>query len=150
MTSSSNPRVLSGMRATGKLHLGNFHGALKNWIKLQHEYECLFFVADLHGLTTEYKTPKTIADSVWPMIIDWLACGLDPGLSHIFIQSHVPEVAELHLLLSMITPLSWLERIPTYKDQQEKLREKNLNTYSIANNGLKLSVPMAYFEGVKR
>lgn len=130
MTSfSSNPRVLSGIRATGKLHLGNYHGALKNWVKLQHEYECLFFVADWHGLTTEYKTPKTVADSVWPMIIDWLACGLDPGLSHIFIQSQVPEVAELNLLLSMITPVSWLERIPTYKDQQEKLREKNLNSY---------------------
>ncbi len=117
------------MRATGRLHLGHYHGVLKNWIKLQHEYECLFFVADVHGLTTEYKAPKIIGDSIWPMIIDWLACGIDPGLANIFIQSQIPEIAELHLLLSMITPLSWLERIPTYKDQQEKLREKNLNTY---------------------
>lgn len=129
MSSSSNPRVLSGMRATGKLHLGHYHGVLKNWLKLQQKYECLFFVADRHGLTTEYQNPKLIEQSIWPMIIDWLACGIDPGLAHIFIQSHIPEVAELHLLLSMITPLSWLERIPSYKDQQEKLKEKHLNTY---------------------
>lgn len=129
MSSSANHRVISGMRATGKLHLGHYHGVLKNWIKLQHEYECLFFVADWHGLTTEYRTPETIENSVWPMVIDWLACGIDPGLAHLFIQSQVPEVAELHLLLSMITPLSWLERIPSYKDQQEKLKEKHLNTY---------------------
>jgi tryptophanyl-tRNA synthetase len=129
MSSTSNPRVLSGMRATGKLHLGHYHGVLKNWVKLQHEYECLFFVADWHGLTTEYRSPDIIANSVWPMVVDWLACGIDPGLAHVFIQSQVPEIAELHLLLSMITPMSWLERIPSYKDQQEKLKEKHLNTY---------------------
>ena len=134
------------MRATGKLHLGHYHGVLKNWLKLQHEYECLFFVADLHGLTTEYQSPKIITESIWPMIIDWLACGLDPGLAHIFIQSQVPEVAELHLLLSMITPISWLERIPSYKDQQEKLREKNLNTYGFLGYPLLQSADIMIYQ----
>lgn len=126
---SGNKRVVSGMRASGKLHLGHYHGVLKNWVKLQHQYDCYFFVADLHGLTTQYAESGMIEDFLWDMVIDWLACGLNPNLCKLFIQSWVPEIAELHLLLSMITPLSWLERVPTYKDQQEKLREKDLSTY---------------------
>ncbi|WP_194865524.1 tryptophan--tRNA ligase [Alloalcanivorax profundimaris] len=122
-------RVVSGMRATGRLHLGHYHGVLKNWARLQHEYECFFFVADWHGLTTEYENPHAIQDHVWDLVIDWLAAGVNPGSATLFIQSQVPEHAELHLLLSMMTPLSWLERVPTYKDQQEKLREKDLSTY---------------------
>ena len=122
-------RVLSGMRPTGTLHLGHFHGVLKNWVKLQHEYQCLFFVADWHALTTHYESPEIIEKSVWDMVIDWLAAGVDPAQATLFIQSRVPEHAELHLLLSMITPISWLERVPSYKDQQEKLGEKDLSTY---------------------
>jgi tryptophanyl-tRNA synthetase len=122
-------RVLSGMRPTGALHLGHYHGVLKNWVKLQHEHECLFFVADWHALTTHYDTPQVIQQNAWEMVIDWLAGGIDPAHATIFLQSKVPEHAELHLLLSMITPLGWLERVPTYKDQQEKLTEKDLSTY---------------------
>ena len=122
-------RVVSGMRATGRLHLGHYHGVLKNWARLQHEYECFFFVADWHGLTTEYEDPHGIQGHVWDLVTDWLAAGVNPGSATLFIQSQVPEHAELHLLLSMMTPLSWLERVPTYKDQQEKLREKDLSTY---------------------
>lgn len=122
-------RVLSGMRPTGALHLGHYHGVLKNWVKLQHEYECLFFVADWHALTTHYDAPEIIENNVWDMVIDWLASGVDPAQATLFIQSKVPEHAELHLLLSMMTPLGWLERVPTYKDQQEKLSEKDLSTY---------------------
>jgi tryptophanyl-tRNA synthetase len=125
----TNNRVLSGMRSTGKLHLGHYHGVLKNWIRLQHEYECFFFVADWHALTTHYEDPSIIASSVWDMVIDWLAAGINPGAATLFIQSRVPEHAELHLLLSMITPLGWLERVPTYKDQQDKLKDKDLATY---------------------
>lgn len=126
---TQHQRVLSGMRSSGQLHLGHYHGVLKNWARLQHEYECFFMVADWHALTTEYENPAIIANSVWDMVIDWLAAGVDPGAAKLFIQSHVPEHAELHLLLSMITPLGWLERVPTYKDQQEKLKEKDLATY---------------------
>ncbi|ORU89975.1 MAG: tryptophan--tRNA ligase [Cycloclasticus sp. symbiont of Poecilosclerida sp. M] len=122
-------RVLSGMRPTGQLHLGHYHGVLKNWTELQQEYKCYFFVADWHALTTHYEDPSIIADSTWEMIIDWLAAGVDHGLADLFIQSSVPEHAELHLLLSMVTPLGWLERVPSYKDQQEKLKEKDLATY---------------------
>ncbi len=122
-------RVLSGMRPTGSLHLGHYHGVLKNWIKLQHEYECLFFVADWHALTTHYDNPLGIEDATWQMVVDWLAAGVDPSRATLFIQSQVIEHAELHLLLSMMTPLGWLERVPTYKDQQEKLSEKDLSTY---------------------
>jgi tryptophanyl-tRNA synthetase len=122
-------RVLSGMRPTGSLHLGHYHGVLKNWIRLQHEYECLFFVADWHALTTHYDNPLAIEDATRQMVIDWLAAGVDPAKSTLFIQSSVIEHAELHLLLSMMTPLGWLERVPTYKDQQEKLTEKDLSTY---------------------
>ncbi|MFO7706490.1 MAG: tryptophan--tRNA ligase [Halopseudomonas sp.] len=125
----SQRRVLSGMRPTGRLHLGHYHGVLKNWVKLQHEYECYFFAADWHALTTHYETPENIEQSVWDMLIDWLAAGVSSGSSTLFIQSQVPEHAELHLLLSMITPVSWLERVPTYKDQQEKLRDLDLATY---------------------
>ncbi|HAT1596225.1 TPA: tryptophan--tRNA ligase [Legionella pneumophila] len=126
---TSNKRVVSGMRVSGRLHLGHYHGVLKNWIKLQHQYDCFFFAADWHGLTTQYEEPNFIEKHLWDMIIDWLACGVNPGLCKIFIQSWVPEHAELHLLLSMITPLGWLERVPSYKDQQEKLKEKDLSTY---------------------
>jgi len=126
---TQHARVLSGMRPTGRLHLGHYHGVLKNWIKLQHEYECFFFVADWHALTTDYENPKGIPESTWDMVIDWLATGVDPDEATLFIQSRVPEHAELHLLLSMVTPLGWLERVPSYKDQQEKLKEKDLATY---------------------
>ena len=122
-------RVLSGMRPTGSLHLGHYHGVLKNWVKLQQQYECLFFVADWHALTTHYDTPEIIEQTVWDMVIDWLAAGVDPSQAILFIQSKVPAHAELYLLLSMMTPLGWLERVPTYKDQQEKLSEKDLSTY---------------------
>jgi tryptophanyl-tRNA synthetase len=117
------------MRPTGAMHLGHYHGALKNWVKLQSEHPCLFFVADWHALTTHYDDPSIIESSTWDMVIDWLAAGIDPSQATIFIQSKVPEHAELHLLLSMSTPLGWLERVPTYKDQQEKLADRDLATY---------------------
>ena len=126
---SANNRVLSGMRSTGRLHLGHYHGVLKNWIEMQHEYDCFFFVADWHALTTHYEDPDVIGKNVWDMVIDWLAAGVNPSTATVFMQSRVPEHAELHLLLSMITPLGWLERIPSFKDQQEKLKEKDLSTY---------------------
>ena len=129
MSLPPNQRVLSGMRPTGRLHLGHYHGVLKNWIDLQNQYECFFFVADWHALTTSYDDTGIIADSIWDMVIDWLAAGVNPGQATLFIQSRIPEHAELHLLLSMHTPLGWLERVPTYKDQQEKLKEKDLATY---------------------
>jgi tryptophanyl-tRNA synthetase len=122
-------RVLSGMRPTGRMHIGHYHGALKNWLRLQEEYECLFFAADWHALTTHYETPERIEDSVWEMFIDWLAVGINPNRATIFIQSRVIEHAELTLLLGMITPVGWLERVPTYKDQQEKLSDRDLSTY---------------------
>jgi tryptophanyl-tRNA synthetase len=126
---TTNKRIVSGMRATGSLHIGHYHGAIKNWVNLQHQYDCFFFVADWHGLTTDYDKPANIEGYLWQMVVDWMACGVNPGLSCIFIQSWVPEHAELHLLLSMITPLGWLERVPTYKDQQLKLVGKDLSTY---------------------
>lgn len=123
-------RVVSGMRPTGRLHLGHYHGVLKNWIELQHEYDCYFFVADWHALTTHYEEDSdSISSAVWDMVIDWLAVGVDPSRATLFIQSRVPEHAELHLLLSMITPVGWLERMPTYKDQQSKLSERDLSTH---------------------
>ena len=127
--SNQHARVLSGMRPTGRLHLGHYHGVLKNWLELQHEYECFFFVADWHALTTHYEDPTRIPESTRDMVIDWLAAGINPSSATLFVQSRVPEHAELHLLLSMITPLGWLERVPTYKDQQEKLKEMDLSTY---------------------
>jgi tryptophanyl-tRNA synthetase len=126
---AQHARVLSGMRPTGRLHLGHYHGVLKNWLELQHEYECFFFVADWHALTTHYEDPSLIPEATREMVVDWLAAGINPGSATLFIQSRVPEHAELHLLLSMITPLGWLERVPSYKDQQEKLKEKDLATY---------------------
>ncbi len=125
----SQQRVLSGMRPTGRLHLGHMHGVLNNWVKLQHEYECFFFVADWHALTTHYDDSLSLEQHVLDMVIDWLAVGVNPGSAALFVQSRVPEHAELHLLLSMITPLGWLERVPSYKDQQEKLQERDLATY---------------------
>jgi len=122
-------RVLSGMRPTGQLHLGHYHGVLKNWVKLQSEYECFFFVADWHALTTHYEDPHIIQESVWDMVVDWLAAGVDPNNATLFIQSRIPAHAELHVLLSMITPLSWLERVPSYKDQQLQLGDRDLSTY---------------------
>ncbi len=126
---TQNRRILSGMRPTGQLHLGNLHGALKNWAELQYQYDCYYFVADWHALTTGYDDTSKLEEHVWTMVVDWLAAGLNPGVCTLFIQSRVPEHAELHLLLSMITPLSWLERVPTFKDQQEQLVEKDLATY---------------------
>ena len=126
---AQHARVLSGMRPTGRLHLGHYHGVLKNWVELQHEYDCFFFVADWHALTTHYEDPSIIPESVWDMVIDWLAAGINHGEAKLFIQSRVPEHAELHLLLSMTTPLGWLERVPSYKDQQERLKERDLATY---------------------
>lgn len=125
----SQRRVLSGMRPTGRLHLGHYHGVLKNWIKLQHEFECFFFVADWHALTTHYGEVEIFENHVLDMVIDWLAVGVNPGSASLFVQSKIPEHAELHLLLSMTTPLGWLERVPSYKDQQEKLKERDLGTY---------------------
>ncbi len=122
-------RVLSGMRPTGSLHLGHYHGVLKNWLKLQAEYPCLYFVADWHALTTDYEKTGDLQQNCWDMVIDWLAAGIDPNQATLFVQSQVPEHAELHLLLSMIAPLGWLERVPTYKDQQEKLADRDLATY---------------------
>ncbi|HTV52702.1 MAG TPA: tryptophan--tRNA ligase [Steroidobacteraceae bacterium] len=129
---SSNPqtrRVLSGMRPTGPLHLGNYHGALRNWVDLQYQYECYFCVVDWHMLTTGYEETSHLPEYVHAVLVDWLAAGLNPGVATLFVQSHVPEHAELHLLLSMITPLGWLERVPSYKDQQSELKEKDLATY---------------------
>lgn len=128
-SSDSATRVVSGMRPTGRLHLGHYHGVLKNWVRLQYEFDCYFFVADWHALTTAYENPEHISRHTFDVVVDWLAAGLNPGSSTIFVQSRVPEHAELHLLLSMITPLSWLERVPSYKDQQQKLNDKDLATY---------------------
>jgi tryptophanyl-tRNA synthetase len=121
--------VLSGMRPSGKLHLGNYFGALANWLKLQKQYRCYYMVADWHALTSEYDDTSAVEPNVWDMVIDWLACGLDPAQCVIFRQSWVPEHAELHLLLSMITPLSWLERVPTYKEQMQEMKTRDLSTY---------------------
>jgi len=142
-------RVLSGMRPTGSLHLGHYHGVLKNWITLQHEYPCLFFVADWHALTTQYDDPHGIVGSSHDMLVDWLAAGVDPARAILFIQSQVPEHAELHLLLSMMTPLSWLERVPTYKDQQEKLENKDLSTYGFLGYPLLQSADILIYRADK-
>jgi tryptophanyl-tRNA synthetase len=122
-------RVLSGMRPTGRLHLGHYFGALSNWLKLQEQYDCFFFVADWHALTTHYEDTSSIAESTLQVVTDWLAVGLDPAKSTFFVQSNILEHAELHVLLSMITPLSWLERVPTYKEQIENLKDRDLGTY---------------------
>jgi tryptophanyl-tRNA synthetase len=137
------------MRPTGRLHLGHYHGVLKNWVKLQHEYPCLFFIADWHALTTNYDDVRVIEDSVWDMLLDWLAAGVDPAQATLFIQSRVPEHAELHLLLSMMCPLGWLERVPTYKDQQEKLSEKDLSTYGFLGYPLLQSADILIYRADK-
>ena len=128
-SSDSEKRVLSGMRPTGRMHIGHYHGALKNWVRLQHEYECFFFVADFHALTTHYQDQVDLEQFTFDMVVDWLTVGLNPSAATIFVQSKVPEHAELHLLLSMVTPNSWLERVPSYKDQQANIADKDLSTY---------------------
>lgn len=139
-------RVVSGMRPTGNLHLGHYHGVLKNWVKLQHEYECLFFVADWHALTTHYADTSNIKQDTFNMLVDWLSVGVNPSSATIFIQSQVPEHAELHTLLSMITPLSWLERVPSYKDQQNKLSNKDLSTYGFLGYPLLQSADILVYQ----
>jgi tryptophanyl-tRNA synthetase len=129
MHSGTRKRVLSGMRSTGKLHLGNYVGALANWVRMQDHYECFFFIADWHALTTDYADTSRIKENSVEVLLDWLAAGLDPDRCTMFIQSHVPQHAELHLLFSMITPLGWLERVPTYKEQRENIKDKDLGTY---------------------
>jgi tryptophanyl-tRNA synthetase len=143
---TSRPRVLSGMRPTGRLHLGNYMGALYNWVRLQDQYECYFFIADLHALTTDYADPTSLRQNIRDVALDFLAAGLDPERSTIFIQSHVPQHAELHTLFSMFTPLPWLERVPTYKDQQEQLREKDLNTYGFLGYPLLQSADILLYQ----
>ena len=138
-------RVLSGMRPTGSLHLGHYHGVLKNWVNLQHEYPCLFFVADWHALTTQYDNPLGIEKASMDMVVDWLAAGVDPNQATLFIQSKVPEHAELHLM----TPLGWLERVPTYKDQQEKLANKDLSTYGFLGYPLLMSADILIYRADK-
>ncbi|MEO6354070.1 MAG: tryptophan--tRNA ligase [Burkholderiaceae bacterium] len=142
-------RVVSGMRPTGALHLGHYHGALKNWIRMQAEMPCLFFVADWHALTTNYDDPSQIEASTWDMVIDWLAAGVDPSEATLFIQSRVPEHAELHLLLSMATPLGWLERVPTYKDQIEKLSHKDLTTYGFLGYPLLMAADVLIYRATQ-
>ncbi len=129
MAASSKKRVVSGMRTTGKLHLGNYVGALANWVKMQDQYECSFFLADWHALTTDYADTSKVKENSLEVTLDWLAAGLDPEKCLIFAQSHVPQHAELHLLFSMVTPLGWLERVPTYKEQRENIADKDLSTY---------------------
>ena len=128
-SSHQRKRVLSGMRSTGKLHLGNYVGALQNWVRMQDEYACFYFIADWHALTTDYADTSKVKENSIEVLLDWLAAGLDPQRCTMFIQSHVPQHAELHLLFSMITPLGWLERVPTYKEQRENIAEKDLGTY---------------------
>src|SRR5271156_2690647 len=134
------------MRPTGRLHLGHYFGALQNWLKLQEEYECFFFVADWHALTTHYEDTSSVAENTLQVAIDWLSVGLDPAKSTLFIQSSVLEHAELHLLLSMITPLSWLERVPTYKEQIENLKERDLGTYGFLGYPLLQASPLVLFQ----
>lgn len=147
MTESQLKRVLSGMRSTGKLHLGNYVGALQNWVALQDQYECFFFIADWHALTTDYADTSLVKQNSVDVLLDWLAAGLDPERSVIFIQSHVPQHAELHLLLSMITPLGWLERVPTYKEQRENIAEKDLGTYGFLGYPVLQSADIMIYKG---
>jgi len=150
MTSNPTPfrkRVLSGMRSTGKLHLGNYVGALKNWVAMQDAYECYFFVADWHALTTDYADTSRVKQNSLDVLMDWLAAGLDPARCTMFIQSHVPQHAELHLLLSMITPLGWLERVPTYKEQRENIAEKDLSTYGFLGYPVLQSADILIYKG---
>jgi tryptophanyl-tRNA synthetase len=137
------------MRPTGRLHLGHYHGVLKNWVKLQHEYECFFFVADWHALTTDYEHAQNIQQHTFDTVVDWLAAGVNPGAATVFVQSKVPEHAELHLLLSMITPVSWLERVPSYKDQQAKLNDRDLATYGFLGYPLLQSADILIYRAGK-
>jgi tryptophanyl-tRNA synthetase len=139
-------RVLSGMRPTGKLHLGNYMGALYNWVRLQHEYNCYFFIADWHALTTDYADPSNIRQNTFEVALDWLGAGLDPERCVLFVQSLVPQHAELHLLLSMITPLGWLERVPTYKEQQQQMGDKDLATYGFLGYPLLMSTDIVIYQ----
>jgi tryptophanyl-tRNA synthetase len=148
-TASAHARVVSGMRPTGKMHLGHYHGALKNWVKMQHEYECIFLVVDWHALTTHYEDPSLIKENVWDMVVEWLAVGIDPGAAKIALQSWVPEHAELHLLLSMMTPLGWLERVPTYKDQMQNLQGRDLATYGFLGYPLLQSADILIYKADK-
>ena len=143
---NSQLRVLSGMRPTGQLHLGHLHGVIKNWTTLQHEYECFFFIADWHALTTHYDDPLIIENNIWDMAIDWMAAGVNPSAATLFIQSRVPEHAELHLLLSMMTPLGWLGRVPSYKDMQENLKDKDLSTYGFLGYPLLQSADILMYQ----
>src|SRR3954454_21468265 len=138
-------RVLSGMRPTGRMHIGHYHGALKNWLRLQEEYECLYFAADWHALTTHYDASDKIADSVWEMVIDWLAAGINPNRATNFVQSRVPEHAELSLLLGMVTPVGWLERVPTYKDQQQKLADRDLSNFGFLGYPVMMSADILIY-----
>lgn len=144
---SPKQRVVSGMRPTGKLHLGHYLGVLKNWLKLQQDHECFFFVADWHSLTTEYENPAKVRESTRDIVIDWLAAGIDPEKSTIFVQSRVPEHAELHLLLSMITPISWLERVPSYKELKTELKDRDLSTYGFLGYPLLQTADVAIYDG---
>ena len=140
-------RVLSGMRPTGKLHLGNYVGALDNWVRMQDQYDCFFFIADWHALTTDYADTSNIKQNSLEVAMDWLAAGLDPERCTIFVQSHVPQHAELHLLFSMVTPLGWLERVPTYKEQRDNLKEKDLSTYGFLGYPLLQSADILIYKG---
>ncbi|MGH9511002.1 MAG: tryptophan--tRNA ligase [Terriglobales bacterium] len=140
-------RVVSGMRATGKLHLGNFVGALDNWVRMQDQYDCFFFVADWHALTTDYADTSHVKENSLEVLLDWLAAGLDPQRCTMFIQSHVPQHAELHLLFSMVTPLGWLERVPTYKEQQENITGKDLSTYGFLGYPVLMSSDILIHKG---
>ncbi|MGP8155962.1 MAG: tryptophan--tRNA ligase [Candidatus Acidiferrales bacterium] len=146
LPSSGRKRVVSGMRPTGRLHLGHYFGALQNWLKLQEEYECFFFVADWHALTTHYEDTSSIAENTLQVAMDWLSVGLDPAKATLFIQSSILEHAELHLLLSMITPLSWLERVPTYKEQIENLKDRDLGTYGFLGYPLLQSADIVMYD----
>lgn len=145
-STAARKRVLSGMRPTGKLHLGNYMGALYNWLQLQHQYECYFFIADWHALTTDYADTSRLRENVLEVALDWLGAGLDPEQCTMFVQSWVPQHAELHLLFSMITPLGWLERVPSYKEQQENLREKDLSTYGFLGYPLLQSADILIYQ----
>src|SRR5271166_1649180 len=139
-------RILSGMRPTGKVHLGNYVGALRNWVRLQDDYDCFFFIADWHALTTDYADTRNIKQHSLEVMIDYLAAGLDPERSTMFIQSHVPQHAELHLLFSMITPLGWLERVPSYKEQRENIKDKDLSTYGFLGYPLLQSADILIYQ----
>jgi len=145
--SSNRKRVLSGMRSTGKLHLGNYVGALENWVRMQEKYDCFFFIADWHALTTDYADTSRIKENSVEVLLDWLAAGLDPDKCVMFIQSHIPAHAELHLLFSMITPLGWLERVPTYKEQRDNIKDKDLATYGFLGYPVLQSADILLYKG---